>query len=117
MADHGASIEEIQGEFRAKVDEALGKAVAFARARPHVAVGEAFGVGWVLGNGLHPRMVAGAARLGWKAMLGGALASSGLMGALGAEGEAPTPPRARAGARPAVPEGGPRPRSGSAVKE
>jgi hypothetical protein len=81
------------------------QAIEFAREKPHVAVGIAFGVGWVLGNGLHPRVVLSAARLGWRAVIGGALGAGGIAGILsqaGVEGREAhatrgTPPKRTAG--------------------
>jgi hypothetical protein len=85
MAQQGIDIEEVRSEIAEKAEQIVGQAVEFAREKPHLAVGAAFGIGWILGNGLPPRVLMMAARLGWKAMLGGALASSGLMGILGGE--------------------------------
>lgn len=76
-------LDAIKGQISERANEVLGQAVDFAREKPHVAVGIAFGVGWVLGNGLPPRVIMGVARLGWKAALGGALAGSGIMGIFG----------------------------------
>ena len=78
-------IENVRNEIAEKANEVVGQAVEFAKERPHVAVGIALGIGWVLGNGLPPRVILGAARLGWKAMLGGALASGGLANLFGGE--------------------------------
>lgn len=76
-------IEAIKNEVTERAQQVLGQAVEFARERPHAAVGVAFGIGWVLGNGIPPRLILAAARLGWKAMLGTALATGGLAGILG----------------------------------
>jgi hypothetical protein len=121
-------IEAVKSEISEKANEVIGTAVEFARERPHVAVGIAFGVGWILGNGLPPRLILGAARLGWKAMLGGAVASSGLMGIFGG-GDADEPETKSAGrsttSRKATNESSgssassssSRPRNGSAIKD
>lgn len=85
MADKAMDMEALREDLASKANEALAHVIEFAREKPHAAVGIALGVGWVLGNGLPPRVIMGAARLGWKAMLGGALAGSGLTGILGGE--------------------------------
>jgi len=41
------------------------RAVEFAKEQPHVAVAAAFGIGWILANGISPRMLLVAARMGW----------------------------------------------------
>ena len=83
-------IEKIREEITEKGQEMIERAVDFAREKPHIAVGAALGIGWILGNGLPPRLIMAAARLGWKAALGGALAGSGILGTLKeALGEAP----------------------------
>ena len=82
MTERDIDLETLKSEIAEKGQEFLGKAVEFARERPHVAVGIAFGVGWILGNGVSPRLLMGAARIGWRSVLGGALAGTGLMGAL-----------------------------------
>jgi hypothetical protein len=90
MAEQTIDMEALKSEIAAKGQEYLGKAAEFARERPHVAVGIAFGVGWLLGNGLSPKLLMGAARIGWRAVLGGALAGSGIAGVVsGAMGERP----------------------------
>lgn len=83
----GMDIEQIKSDIAEKANELIGQAVEFAKEKPHVAVGAAFAIGWVLGNGLPPRVIMGAARVGWKAMLGGALAGTGIMGILGGQDE------------------------------
>ena len=94
-------LEQIRGDLAERAQQAADEAVKFAQARPHLAVGLALGVGWILGNGLPPRVVMAAARLGWKAMLGSALASSGLLGVLGeAAQDAGERPRGGANRRP-----------------
>jgi hypothetical protein len=75
-------LDAMRTELTERAHEAMTKAADFAREKPHMAVGIALGVGWVLGNGLPPRLVMTAARLGWKAMLGSAIAGSGLAGIL-----------------------------------
>jgi hypothetical protein len=83
-------VESIQNEVAEKGRELLEKAAVFAREQPHLAVAAAFGIGWILGNGLSPRIVTAGARLGMRTLLGGALAGSGLVGVLGGEeGEFP----------------------------
>jgi hypothetical protein len=82
----GLDLEKIQGEMKEKGEELLGRAVDFAREQPHLAVAAAFGIGWILGNGLSPKIVTVGARLGMKALLGGAVAGTGLAGILGGEG-------------------------------
>lgn len=78
-------LEAIQNEVKEKGRELLDKAAAFAREQPHIAVAAAFGIGWILGNGLSPRIVSAGARLGMRALLGGALAGTGLVGVLGGD--------------------------------
>jgi len=80
--DESTDLQTLQGELGDRAKELLGQAADFAREKPHMAVGVAFGLGWVLGNGLPPRVVMGAARMGWRSMLGGALAGGGLAGIL-----------------------------------
>lgn len=75
-------LESIEDQIGQKIRELANEAVQFAREQPHLAVGLAFGLGWVLGNGLSPRLLVAGARLGWKAALGGALAGGGLMSIL-----------------------------------
>jgi hypothetical protein len=78
-------LESIQDDLKEKGRELLDKAAAFAREQPHLAVAAAFGIGWILGNGLSPRIVSAGAKLGMRALLGGALAGTGLVGVLGGE--------------------------------
>ena len=83
---HGLDLEKLQDEVKEKGEELVGKAVAFAREQPHLAVAAALGLGWILGNGLSPKIVTAGARIGMKTLLGGALAGTGLAGVLGGEG-------------------------------
>ena len=78
-------LESIQNDLKEKGRELIDKAAAFAREQPHIAVAAAFGVGWILGNGLSPRIVTAGAKLGVRALLGGALAGTGLVGVLGGD--------------------------------
>jgi hypothetical protein len=82
----GLDLEKLQDEVKEKGEELLGRAVEFAREQPHLAVAAAFGIGWILGNGLSPKIVTAGARLGMKTLMGGALAGTGLAGILGGEG-------------------------------
>lgn len=110
-------IEAVREEISEKANELIGQAVEFAREKPHLAVGAAFGIGWILGNGLPPRVIMSAARLGWKAMLGGAIATSGLAEMFGQH--APTPPatgRTHAPRRSGG-EGGSRTRNGATANK
>lgn len=67
-------LDQVRKDITEKANMALGQAVEFAREQPHVAVGAALAIGWVLGNGLPPRLLTSAARMGWRAMIGGAIA-------------------------------------------
>jgi hypothetical protein len=114
MAEQELDLDAVREELREKAKELAGKAATFAREQPHVAVGLAFGVGWILGNGLSPRLVMGAARMGWKALLGGALAGLGEEAEPVLHGVTPRP----GGARHATGEGGaPGSRSGAPPRE
>jgi len=122
MADVRADVEQLKGDLTETAGEVLEKVVTFTRERPHIAVGIALGAGWILGNGLHPRLAMGATRLAYKALLGGALADGGLLRALGIEEEeeeevASSGPQVSTGARRAPSEGKASSRRGSAVKE
>jgi len=74
--------DEMRSELAERGEEILNRALEFARERPQAAIGIAFGVGWVLGNGVPPRLIMTAARMGFRAILGGALANSDLVGSL-----------------------------------
>lgn len=116
MAEQQLDLEALKADISEKAGEAVGRACEFARERPHLAVGIAFGVGWVLGNGLPPRLLLGVARLGWKAALGGMLASSGLAGLMGeAEGDGASERGPTTAVRQTQPEVGARPRGGSTI--
>jgi len=123
MGDVRADVEQLKNDLTDGAGDALEKVVTFTRERPHIAVGIALSAGWILGNGLHPRLALGATQLAYKALLGGVLAQSGLLRTLGIEEEeedreeAPAGPQASPGARRASPEGKVGPRRGSAVKE
>lgn len=97
MKEQTLDIEALREEFGDRAKEFADKATAFAKEQPHLAVGLALGVGWILGNGLSPRIVGAAARLGWKAALGGALAGSGLAGILGNDSNESSPVRSSQG--------------------
>lgn len=84
-------LEALKSDIAQKAEQAASHAIDFARERPHAAVAMALGLGWVLGNGLPPRLIMGAARLGIKAALGGLLASGGLASILGGSDEPPSP--------------------------
>jgi len=112
MADLRAEIEQLKEDLGERANDILDKAATFARSRPHLAVGAALGVGWVLGNGLHPRLAMGATRMVYKALVGSAFAGGGLMQTLGVEQEdaredarAASRAAAPSGARRAAPEG------------
>jgi len=98
MATQQLDLEAMKRDISEKADEALAQVADFARERPHVAVGLALGLGWVLGNGLPPRIILGAARAGWKAALGGMLASGGLASILGGDGPSGAAVEASSGA-------------------
>jgi hypothetical protein len=119
MVDESRDLDRGKSKSEAvdRVQEALAKATEFAKERPHLAVGVAFGVGWLLGNGLHPRVVMGAARLGWRTWVGSALAGGGLLEALGFEQASTPSTQAAVGAPRAMPGGGTPSRGGAAVKE
>lgn len=92
MGEEQRDLEAMREDLAEKAREVAARVADFARERPHAAVAIAFGVGWVLGNGLPPRVLLGVARLGLKAALGGLLASGGLAELLvGEEGEARPP--------------------------
>jgi len=82
----GLDLEKLQDDMKEKGEELIGRATQFAREQPHLAVAAAFGIGWILGNGLSPKIVTAGARLGMKTLLGGALAGTGLAGILSGEG-------------------------------
>lgn len=95
--DQGLDLEQIKRDVTEQARALTDKASEFAREQPHAAVGIALGVGWILGNGLPPRLVMAAARMGWKAMLGGAI-GTGAMGLINGDLSAENLPGPIAGA-------------------
>lgn len=101
-------IEQVKRDVATRANEIIGQAVEFAREKPHAAVGIAFGIGWVLGNGLPPRVIGTVARIGWRALLGGAVASGGLASMLGGIMGQGEDAGTEGGSRQAVRSGAPR---------
>jgi len=122
MADLRSDVEQLRNDLSGTTNEILERVTEFTRARPHVAVGVALGIGWILGNGLHPRIAMSATRLAYKTLIGGALVGGGFLQALGAEqqqdeGKRTSRASAPSGARRATSESDASPRKGSASRE